>query len=565
MGIRDWDIVTSYVDSVTTSLKTVTFPKIQEQVKVKNQGNANLTYTIGSQSGTLTPGQSVTVNESISSFTIQAVSGTQAFELRAKEKGTEQTETETDVISQLQSQSEKSGLSGWYRDFAFNRNKNITTIGDSTSDNTTGALYIWQEIANYFTGSGDSMEGVTFTHRGANGNTLSNFINNTSPTGKNLNDAIADQADLYILSYGINDVRLGATSQQQLIDMLDTAIQSLLKNTKGYILLRVPNSFLLDDPTSSGWLQPLSSAQAYTDLIWNAYMSFKGKNARVGILDTQTLLFGRTCQTKANNQLMNDVLHPSTTGTTGGGYQNLGRLIATCIGITKPTRDDLIYSAIVQNSAKPYLVYPRYLESKPDQYELIAQGYFVGIGSNYLDFAFDGTQAYKIQIGDIIKVGDWATFDFLTGTATASGANTRIAGGITFANYASANKGIVKIFRKKGTNKVAKSFFGKSTINGQVLGDFTIPQAMRISAIRCVTTTPIGATIDLKLRKYYQNTVKDIATISFAINNMTAVTITWDATNAPNSYLDTNSDDIYTLECTSTTYTGTVSFNLTLS
>jgi hypothetical protein len=102
MGIRDWDIVTSYVDSVTTSLKTVTFPKVQEQVKVKNQGNANLTYTIGSQSGTLTPGQSITVNEDISSFTIQAASGTQAFELRAKEKGTEQTEdNSSDVMSLL--------------------------------------------------------------------------------------------------------------------------------------------------------------------------------------------------------------------------------------------------------------------------------------------------------------------------------------------------------------------------------------------------------------------------------------------------------------------------------
>jgi hypothetical protein len=69
-------------------------------VKVKNQGNANLTYTIGSQSGTLTPGQSITVNEDISSFTIQAASGTQAFELRAKEKGTEKTEdNSSDVIS----------------------------------------------------------------------------------------------------------------------------------------------------------------------------------------------------------------------------------------------------------------------------------------------------------------------------------------------------------------------------------------------------------------------------------------------------------------------------------
>jgi glycerophosphoryl diester phosphodiesterase len=103
MGVRDWDIVTNYVDSVTTTLKTVTFPKVQEQVKVKNQGNANITYTIGSQSGTLTPGQSVTVNEDISSFTIQAASGTQAFELRAKEKGTEQ--TEIDVMSQSPNQS----------------------------------------------------------------------------------------------------------------------------------------------------------------------------------------------------------------------------------------------------------------------------------------------------------------------------------------------------------------------------------------------------------------------------------------------------------------------------
>jgi hypothetical protein len=102
MGVRDWDIVTSYIDSVTTSLKTVTFPKVQEQVKVKNQGNANLTYTIGSQSGTLTPGQSITINEDISSFTIQAASGTQAFELRAKEKGTEQTEdNSSDVMSLL--------------------------------------------------------------------------------------------------------------------------------------------------------------------------------------------------------------------------------------------------------------------------------------------------------------------------------------------------------------------------------------------------------------------------------------------------------------------------------
>jgi hypothetical protein len=101
MGKIDWDVVTNFTDAVTTTLKTVTFPKVQEQVYLRNQGNANFTYTIGSQSGTLTPGQSVTVNQDVSSFTLQAVSGTHTFELRAKEKGTEQTEPEIDVMSQL--------------------------------------------------------------------------------------------------------------------------------------------------------------------------------------------------------------------------------------------------------------------------------------------------------------------------------------------------------------------------------------------------------------------------------------------------------------------------------
>jgi hypothetical protein len=95
MGKTDWDVVTNYTDVVTTTLKTVTFPKVQEQVYLRNQGNANFTYTIGSQSGTLTPGQSVTVNQDVSSYSVQAVSGTHTFELRAKEKGTEITETDS--------------------------------------------------------------------------------------------------------------------------------------------------------------------------------------------------------------------------------------------------------------------------------------------------------------------------------------------------------------------------------------------------------------------------------------------------------------------------------------
>ncbi|HEY8805432.1 MAG TPA: SGNH/GDSL hydrolase family protein, partial [Clostridium sp.] len=156
------------------------------------------------------------------------------------------------------SQSEKAGLSGWLRDLQFNRNKKICCVGDSTTDNTTAAMYLWNTIINSFTGSGDSLEGVALVNHGHNGNSLANYL--ASGTAEVINE----QADMYIFSYGINDVRLGTSTQQQLIDMLDTAIQQLLKQTKGYILLRMPNSFLTDDVGAFGFVSPLASAQAYT-------------------------------------------------------------------------------------------------------------------------------------------------------------------------------------------------------------------------------------------------------------------------------------------------------------
>jgi lysophospholipase L1-like esterase len=92
MGVRDWEIVTLYVDSVGTSNKTVSFPKTQSLIRVTNKGNTNITYTIGTQTGTLTPGQNKSVAEKLTSFTIASVSGTQPFEVYATEDGTEKVE-----------------------------------------------------------------------------------------------------------------------------------------------------------------------------------------------------------------------------------------------------------------------------------------------------------------------------------------------------------------------------------------------------------------------------------------------------------------------------------------
>lgn len=89
MTIRDWDIVASYIDTVGITDKTVTFPKVQDTVKVTNRGNANLIYTIGTKTGTLSPNASIKVVENMSSFVIRSQSSVQEFEVWALEAGTE--------------------------------------------------------------------------------------------------------------------------------------------------------------------------------------------------------------------------------------------------------------------------------------------------------------------------------------------------------------------------------------------------------------------------------------------------------------------------------------------
>lgn len=481
------------------------------------------------------------------------------FEIRKKGTSNEELASQ---LAEIPTQGEKAGLSGWLRDFLLNRNKKVTTIGDSTADPITGAQYIWSEMTSFYTGSGDVLEGITFTHRGANGNTLQNFLANT-PAGKGIEDVIADQADLYIFTYGINDVRLGATTQQQLIDRLDTAVQRLLKETKGYILLRVPNSFLSDDPGNTGWLTPLSSAQAYTDLIWNAYMSFKGKYSRVDVLDMQSLVFGRTCNTLANSPLMADILHPSVEG-----YRRIGRAIAGFVGIATPIREELIKKAITDNVTKPYLIYPKYLESRPDLYEVVAQGYLVGMGSTYLDFDFSPSLAPNvIKGGYIIKIGDVLVYDLPSNVQSLTqGNNTRLIN-VSFPDHANNKKGMVKVFKLKAVSPVKSMNFWGTNMSGLQFAQYgSLDNTSIIKTFAGQLKNPLATgsptTFDVKVSS--GATVKTLGTLSFPHNNMTA-TFTWNTSDYPNSSANINNTDFLFLVCGTTTHTGEIAIRLGVS
>ncbi|MBP3909189.1 MAG: BppU family phage baseplate upper protein [Turicibacter sp.] len=450
---------------------------------------------------------------------------------------------------------EKSGLSGWLRSFEFDRNKKIVFIGDSTTDGQAGvAQFLYQELNNYHVNSGDKLDGVTIVDKGSSGNTCYNFIRDESGS-KGIKACVDEQADLYVFCYGINDVRLGNTTKEQLKEYITIAINRLLKETNAYILLRIPNSLLSDDPSGNNWIQPLEKAQEYTDIMWEAYQELKNKWSRVDILDMQDLIFGRKCKTKADNPFMNDNLHPNSEG-----MFRIARLISDYIGLKPTIRYDLVKLAQSENPEKPYLVYPKILET--NDYELVCEGYFVAIGSNYLDFNVKYSVAKNlIKKGDIIKVGDELAYDFDKGELYASGNNTRFAGGVSFSNYENAKRGIVGIYRKKGVTSFSVVFNG-AEINQKVLGVFSCSGV--VNKISLTTTKPIPSTMTFKLIESNQNSEKEIATMSFAINNMDATTI-FDNENANDgSYLFKN-NAVYLLKCESTAFSGDVLLNMILS
>lgn len=193
--------------------------------------------------------------------------------------------------------------------------KKIVWVGDSTTWHLSPTG--WQGINTYYlttyvTPASARLNGTIQVWQGSNGNSLAGFL-----VRQELQDAIAAQGDLYIFSYGINDVRLGTTSQETLTANLKTAINAIRNAVPNAdIVLRMPNSLLAGDTSGAFYVKPNTpdAAQAYTDILRNAYRSVGNEWPNVALYDSQALLFGELVQPAS--QWMVDQLHPSFKGYT---------------------------------------------------------------------------------------------------------------------------------------------------------------------------------------------------------------------------------------------------------
>ena len=435
--------------------------------------------------------------------------------------------------------SEIIGIKGWRQP---NQDKKIVFVGDSTTDS---ALSIYSEIKKYYINSGDCLSGINesnIINKGANGNTIANFINNI-PSGKGINDVIALKPDLIIFCYGINDVRLGNTTLERLIELHDNAITRLLKETNAYILLRTPHPLCSDSP--NGFIQPSDAGQQYTNILWECYEHFRGKYPKTDVLDLQTLVFGRVSKNVADSPLMADELHANNIG-----QAREGSVIADFIG-EKPKKD----SYKTRNSIS-YTDYPKLLEDNP-LYEKICEAYFMNMGNNFLDIYLPKDKISLIQKGDILKIGDELAYEF-TGTTSVNGNYVRIIN--TFTNYDKNKKGMVEVYRVK-KNKENIGFGANSISTNGVFDQFyCFNKNIVITNFIIKSNFPIPNGATFTLSSTHNGTKTDICDITFTHNNMNG-SFVW-LNNITSKIVETY--DFLTLTCKSITYTGQVRISIIL-
>lgn len=219
----------------------------------------------------------------------------------------------------------------------------VPFTGDSTTSN---AITLFAAL-----GASSELNALAnIPNRGSNGFRLTDYLLNTNGITYPQSAVLGMSPAVLPICFGINDVRTGATTQAQLISMIDAAIYATLNGTTSgatytsplgagttftwpstiaanpdcKIILWGPNSFTSDDPGATGYVTNTgaiaganlaAAAQNATDILYNAYQAF-ASDSRIFALVQKQDIFGRTCQTNAASGLMTDILHPNARGQT---------------------------------------------------------------------------------------------------------------------------------------------------------------------------------------------------------------------------------------------------------
>lgn len=328
--------------------------------------------------------------------------------------------------------------------------------GDSHTDQTTAAQYLWQRLQQIRNQPGEGLEGVAsgaIVPLGYNGMTLSVWLDSSSY----LTALANDNPSVVVACWLTNDVRQGAlglntaairSAGAALLQRYIDAVRGTMPGVQ--IVLRVPAPYLTVDDgthyiTDGTNVNPAGLAQTYTDGVRYAYYDAAASRPGVLIYDPQNRLFGITSPTAIGVNYGNQI-HQSP-----AGYQLEGDDFAAWVDGSRSYKSALSIDAQASNAAAPWNAYYRDVED-PLRYALVGS-YTLGTPNptSYVDLApiVGPPIPNNLVKGDLVEfLGGQITQAIPSGsTVTTSGANVRIIPSTAFSVTAAAGTK-VRIYRR---------------------------------------------------------------------------------------------------------------------
>jgi len=337
----------------------------------------------------------------------------------------------------------------------------IILLGDSTSDQAGNFFPAVESITN-FTRQGRPLDGVQMSNVpnfGSNGNTISSLWSNKTQV-KGLDAVIAQNPDLVVFSYGINDIRINALTKDQLKTHIIDCINYLKASLPNCdFVLRMPNSFVAG--LNQGYIFQGSyatqslAAQGQTDILYNAYKELDKYWDDVILFNTQDKIYGRICPT--TTILMTDEIHPE--------YLSMLNELVKIIGVEDDFKKERAKAATAINYPAPWNVYNKSLDLDINFIKIL-DGVSLGQALSYVDLSVAGENMNKYSVipGDIVSMGDDVIFKASGGSAVSAGQFRVFSIGNIPTNSITGTAS-VKIYRHKYNNTQAQEIYFMDKVN----------------------------------------------------------------------------------------------------
>ena len=289
----------------------------------------------------------------------------------------------------------------------------------------------------------------------------------------------------------INDVRLGACNlacATANVSALYNAIVAAIP-AKADIGWKDENSLLTTDPTSSGYVSPLASSAAYTQILHDAvFAALSPVPSRPVVWDNMQLVYTKLGFERATTTWMADILHPASlgqraeanddfdiwtnlnagkgifqapasdpyvaTGTNNlalsGSKASFFANLKTLIGYSPYLADH----ALADNYTTPWTLYPDVVLDT-EKFDIVAYGVVTAASSTVITFTYptpvgSSGNLFETRAGDLIWVQGYG---IVGGQMTANGLTTFVTSGTV--NQATINAGITGVPTILGTPYVA--------------------------------------------------------------------------------------------------------------